>query len=132
MPPQTAAWAACLAVSPLQGSHTNKSEEQKAQSILGLCSGEAKRRTGGGRQELGEAGHFTYSCARRQAMTRDRSMAASAFGGCGGSRRRGWEAGRGSWTAATSILVPGAVERLATGLSSCSRLVTRQISLCSY
>lgn len=32
-----------------------ESEEQKGQLILGLCSGEAKRRTGGGQHEPGEA-----------------------------------------------------------------------------
>ena len=59
-------------------------------------------------------------------MTRERSMAASAFGGRGGSRRRDCEPGRGSCAAAiTSILVPGASNRqVLTGVAVGKRILS--------
>jgi len=76
--------------------------------------GKDYRRTRGGLEGLGER-RGPYSCARRHAMTRERSMAASALGGgrgaavggAGARRRRRAGAvvvGRGSWEAATRII----------------------------
>ena len=87
--------------------------------VPGFRFGDDYRRTLGGQSRggwgSGEGSACPYSCARRHAMTRERSMAASALGGGRGAavggagarrRRRGGAVvvGRGSCEAATRII----------------------------